>query len=76
MGPRAAPLFGARVDFQRYTSCHDDWLFHFRDNLRLHNEVCRFELRQGGDSIEKMVFGQFWGQFSGHKSGKLVYTFK
>jgi hypothetical protein len=32
-----APLLGQKVDFQRYTSCHDDWLFSFRDNLRLHN---------------------------------------
>ena len=55
MCPRAAPLFGARVDFQRYTSCHDDWLFHFRDNLRLHNEVCRFELRQAGDVARRLA---------------------
>ena len=55
MDPRAAPLFGARVDFQRYTSCHDDWLFHFRHNLRLHNEVKRFELRQEGDVKRRLA---------------------
>ena len=53
-----APLFGARVDFQRYTSCHDDWLFHFRDNLRLHNEVKRFELRQAGDVDRRLALGR------------------
>ena len=30
----------------------------------------------GGDSIEKMVSGQFWGQFAGQNSDKLVYAFK
>ena len=54
---RLAPLFEPSVDFQRYTSCHDDWLFHFRDNLRLHNEVKRFELRQAGDVARRLELG-------------------
>ncbi len=54
----APPLGLAPVDFQRYTSCHDDWLFHFRDNLRLHNDIKKFERRQADDVRRRLELGE------------------
>merc|ERR1719158_1459545 len=37
------PLYDKKVDFDQYTSVHDDWMFTKLRNLKLHNKVCHFE---------------------------------
>merc|ERR1719400_480001 len=37
------PLYGKPVEFKQYISAHDSWLFNFPENLKLHNQVCKFE---------------------------------
>ena len=37
------PLYGKPVEFKQYTCAHDDWLYSFPENLKLHNKVCKFE---------------------------------
>ena len=31
------------MEFKQYISAHDSWLFNFPENLKLHNQVCKFE---------------------------------
>ena len=34
---------GKPVEFKQFISVHDSWLFNFPENLKLHNQVCKFE---------------------------------
>jgi len=49
-----APLYGKPVDFKQYVCPHDDWLFNYRENLKLHNKVCKFE-QAVATEVEKRV---------------------
>ena len=37
------PLYGKPVEFKQYNCVHDNWLYYFPENLKLHNKVCKFE---------------------------------
>lgn len=37
------PMYDKKVDFDQYTSVHDDLVFTQPRNLKLHNKVCHFE---------------------------------
>jgi len=38
-----APLYGRKIEFKEYTCPHDNWLFNYSENLKLHNKVFQFE---------------------------------
>lgn len=49
-----SPLFGPKVDFQNYSGAHDGWHYSYRDNVKLHNEVIKFEKQQAGQLVERL----------------------
>ena len=48
------PLPGKPAEFKQFISAHDNWLFSFPENLKLHNRVCRFEQAQATE-VEKRL---------------------
>jgi len=48
------PLYGKPVEFKQFISVHDSWLFNFPENLKLHNQVCKFEQALATE-VEKRV---------------------
>merc|ERR1719479_853100 len=50
------PLYGKPVEFKQYISAHDSWLFNFPENLKLHNQVCKFEQALATAGVKKSRF--------------------
>ncbi|TRY63885.1 hypothetical protein TCAL_15241 [Tigriopus californicus] len=44
-----SPMYGPKTDFNRFSSPHDGWLFHHKDNLDLHQRILKFEHGQAQD---------------------------
>ena len=48
-------LPGKPVEFKQFISAHDSWLFNFPENLKLHNQVCKFEQAQATEVERRFI---------------------
>lgn len=55
---KLSPLDGPRVDFQNYTGAHDGWNYSYRDNMKLHNDIIKFEKSQASDLVRRLDLGK------------------